>query len=24
MTKPPALDGTALLRWVELELPEPP
>lgn len=24
MTKPTAVDGTALLRWVELELPEPP
>jgi hypothetical protein len=24
MTKPTALDGAALLRWVEIELPEPP
>lgn len=24
MTKPTAVDGAALLRWVELELPEPP
>jgi hypothetical protein len=24
MTKPTAVDGAALLRWIELELPEPP